>query len=41
MTLVVLDPRTGTRVMIVVSDKPVVRQAEPAKVVQHPRSARS
>ena len=37
MTLTILDPRTGTKVTLWVEDVPPVRQANPAKVVTHPR----
>ncbi len=40
MTLIVLDPRTGQQVMIVVPIRAAVRQPEPAVVINHPRFTR-
>ncbi|WP_281024577.1 hypothetical protein [Methylobacterium segetis] len=41
MTLIVLDPRTGTQVMIVVPIKASEPRATPAAILSHPRFARA
>jgi hypothetical protein len=40
MTLTLLDPRTGQRVILTIRDKPSVRQPQPAEIIRPPRFAR-
>jgi hypothetical protein len=40
MTLTILDPRTGDRVVITVADKPSRPQGQPAKIVRFPSAVR-
>ena len=39
MTLVILDPRSGSQVTVTVPDRPRLQQPSPAKVIKHPKSS--
>ena len=38
MTLVILDPRSGSQVTVTVPDRPRQQQPVPAAVIRHPKS---
>jgi hypothetical protein len=37
MTLTILDPRSGRTVILLVEDRPAIRQPVPAQISTHPR----